>query len=201
MAISLLPVPLHVTRCFSEHVLCPRPLSVHLSPFHTTDYGLVWLAHLLTVLQPISLDGMDASLSSPHLSFPGSRSNPHQVGGFGHTPIRRVVFVISASCLLRLYSTIPIRGSDFPCSAFPRRSFRNCCILTTTARDKTQLPNYSSTNSTKNSSLRGGRLSYDHNVPYPWDRTIKSRSSKTGTVDAWKWNPENLSTVNDLNQG
>jgi hypothetical protein len=46
-AISLIPVPLHVTRYFSEHVLGfplpSQPLSAHLSPFpfHSTDYRLV----------------------------------------------------------------------------------------------------------------------------------------------------------------
>jgi hypothetical protein len=136
-AISLIPVPLHVTRYFSEHVLgFPVPSasarSTHLSPFHSTDYRLGLLpfpvdSSLMPVLQSISLHGMDASLSSAHLSFPGSRSKPYRVGGFGHTPIRRVVFVISASCLLRPYPHTPIRGSDLPCSALPRRSFRNCC--------------------------------------------------------------------------
>ena len=96
--------------------LCP--LTSHLSPFHSTDYHLVLLPHtvgssLMPVLQPISLHGMDASLSSAHLSFSGSRSKPLRVGGFGHTPIMRVVFVISASCLLRL-SPYPSAGPTSP---------------------------------------------------------------------------------------
>lgn len=149
-AISLIPVPSHVTRHFSEHVLgfpvpspsvrSPLPFPLDRPP--TGFAATLPVDPLMPVFLPISLNGMDASLSSAHLSFPGSRSKPHRVGGFGHTPIRRVVFVISASCLLRPYPHPSTAGPTSPALAFPRRSFRNYLTLTTTARDKTRLPNY-----------------------------------------------------------
>ncbi|KAH9993529.1 hypothetical protein BJV77DRAFT_349013 [Russula vinacea] len=159
----------HVTRYFSEHVLGFPACALGLVPFP--------LPFPLCLPDPsFAREQNDECVwngCSPLHSSAADRRQ-HRVGGFGHTPIRRVVFVISASRLLRPHT-----------HSHPR--VRPPQPVSGTAAPSPQPPGVNTSRRT---------------VSCKQQRFLTSRSlADHQRLEVGEGTPENLKTSNDLNQG